>query len=135
MFVARTHDIQIEVEPAFIPEESFPEVEYYYFAYHVRILNLMEEQTIQLIHRHWKIRDGNQKEYLVDGVGVVGEQPKIRSGESYEYTSFCPLPTRTGSMRGHYDVRTEDGRVLTIQIPLIFLQHYEEPRPSLRELH
>src|SRR5688572_25195655 len=94
MYVEVSHNVQITVEPAFIPEHSSPDVGYYFFAYRVKIKNLGQVPT-QLISRHWIITDGSGRVEEVRGPGVVGDQPKLAPGEEYEYVSACPLPTPT----------------------------------------
>jgi ApaG protein len=105
---ATTHGIRIEVESAYIPERSAPEVGQYFFAYRVRISNLGTE-TAQLISRRWVITDGDGHQEVVEGPGVVGEQPELAPGRSFEYTSFCPLPTPVGTMHGTYRMVTANG--------------------------
>ena len=105
---AVTRDIEVEVQSLFLPERSSERESLYFFAYHVRIANLGEE-TAQLISREWLITDGEGREQRVVGPGVVGEQPVLHPGTSFEYTSYCPLPTPIGSMQGAYHLQTSDG--------------------------
>ena len=108
MSVAITQGIRIEVASAFVPNRSSPELGEFFFAYHVVVEN-RGDATVQLLSRHWVIRDGNGRVEEVRGAGVVGKQPVLRPGESFEYTSACPLPTPYGTMHGTYEMASEDG--------------------------
>ena len=103
-----THAIAIEVATRFLPEESAPDDGRYVFAYTIRIHN-HGPVPAQLISRHWIITDANGKVQEVRGDGVVGEQPRLAPGESFEYTSGAVLETGLGTMRGSYRMRTDDG--------------------------
>ena len=103
-----SHAIAIEVATRFLPEESAPDDGRYVFAYTVRIHN-HGAVPAQLISRHWIITDANGKVQEVRGDGVVGEQPRLAPGESFEYTSGAVLETGLGTMRGSYRMRTDDG--------------------------
>ncbi len=96
-----TNGIRVQVESFYVEERSDPENDRYFFAYRVRISNLGSE-TAQLVSREWIVTDADGNEERVEGPGVVGEQPVLNPGESFEYTSFCPLPTPVGSMQGSY---------------------------------
>lgn len=120
MFEAVTENILVQVEPAYVPEQSSPMQNYYYFSYRVRIVNQRKDR-VQLLSRHWIIADGFGKVEEVSGPGVVGKQPQLLPGGSYEYTSFCPLPTPTGSMKGTYTMVDENGKEFDIQIPQFLL--------------
>lgn len=122
-----TRDIRVEVEPAFVPEHSAPADQYFFFSYRVRITN-QGEKPAQLVRRHWTITDGKGKIHQVDGEGVVGQKPKLEPGETFEYSSFCPLPTPTGNMRGNYRMLSDGGEEFAIRIPLFFLR-------DLRQVH
>jgi ApaG protein len=98
-----TLGIRIEVASSFIPERSSEAQKRFFFAYHIRITNL-RDSTTQLISRHWIICDGHGRTEEVQGPGVIGEQPILSPGASFEYTSFCPLPTPIGSMHGTYQM-------------------------------
>jgi ApaG protein len=110
-----TRGIRIEVDSEFVPERSEPRQGYFFFAYHVRISNVGGD-TAQLISREWIITDSNGNVERVEGAGVVGEQPLLRPGEAFEYTSFCPLPTSVGTMAGGYRMRTESGETFVAEI-------------------
>ena len=96
-----TRGIRIEVRPEYDALRSSPKDNHFFFAYHVRITNEGEEAA-QLLSRLWVITDAEGDVEKVEGPGVVGETPVLRAGESFEYTSFCPLTTPVGTMEGHY---------------------------------
>ena len=96
-----TRGVRVQVRSAYVPERSAPAEHQFFFAYRVRISNEGEE-TVQLVSREWIIADADGQVETVRGPGVVGEQPILGSGESFEYTSFCPLPTPYGTMHGTY---------------------------------
>ncbi len=101
--VTTTRGVEVKVQSRYVPERSAPDRGGWLFAYTVRITNHGAE-TVQLVSRHWIIRDATGKEEEVRGPGVVGDQPVLRVGESYEYTSACPLRTRSGTMHGTYQM-------------------------------
>ena len=103
-----TRGIQIEVRSEFVPARSAPRESSYFFQYHVRIANVGQE-TAQLISREWIITNADGEVERVKGPGVVGEQPVLPPGSSFEYTSFCELKTAVGSMHGSYQMVTADG--------------------------
>ena len=103
-----TRGIRVEVESTFISERSEPTESYFFFAYRVRISNVGSE-TAQLMSREWVITDSDGNSETVTGPGVVGEQPLLRPGEAFEYTSFCPLRTNVGSMQGFYVMKVLPG--------------------------
>ena len=113
--VHTTEKIQIVVEPQYLPEESQPMDSFWVFTYEVVVTN-MGPQTVQLLSRHWVITDANGKQEDVRGPGVVGKTPILREGESFSYTSFCPLPTNLGTMHGSYQFRREDGEIFDATI-------------------
>lgn len=121
MYEAVTRNIKVEVLPEYVEEQSFPQLPIYYYKYAVTVTN-ESNHLIQLIDRHWIITDGRGVVEHVQGPGVIGEQPFIRPGESYRYESACPLPTKTGNMRGTYGIKTQE-ETFRIQIPLFFLRH------------
>jgi ApaG protein len=108
MIQTSKHAIEVRVETQYVPEQSDPEAERYFFAYRVRIAN-RGALAAQLVSRHWIITDAAGKVEEVRGLGVVGNQPLLRPGESFEYTSGCPLPTPVGTMKGSYQMVAEDG--------------------------
>jgi ApaG protein len=106
--LATTRGVRVEVQSRYLPERSSPRDSHYFFTYRIRISNLGEE-TVQLVSRHWIITDGGGRVEEVQGPGVVGEQPVLEPGQSFEYSSFCPLPTPIGSMHGSYQMVTSGG--------------------------
>jgi ApaG protein len=96
-----TRGIRVQVQSFYDEERSSPQENYYFFSYQVTISNVGAEKA-QLLSREWIITDGNGDTQRVQGPGVVGEQPVLAPGETFEYTSFCPLPTPVGSMHGSY---------------------------------
>jgi ApaG protein len=112
---AVTENIRVEVLSRHSPENSRPRQGEWVFQYTVRITNQSEE-TVQLISRHWIITDGLEHVEEVKGPGVVGEQPVLAPGESYKYSSWCPLPTPTGVMRGTYQMLRTGGDQFDIEI-------------------
>ena len=113
---ALTSGITVRVAVNFLPEQSRIESGKWFWVYHVRIEN-DSAQPVQLLTRHWRITDGNGDVALVEGEGVVGEQPLIQPGRSHDYVSGCPLATPHGSMEGHYTFRRPDGSTLEAAIP------------------
>jgi ApaG protein len=112
---AVTNSVRVEVESQYAPEHSQPFQNEWFFHYTVRISNEGHE-TVQLLTRHWIITDASGHTEEVKGDGVVGEQPVLRPGESFQYTSGCPLKTSTGVMRGTYQMVTEDGDPFDVEI-------------------
>ncbi|MBI5451301.1 MAG: Co2+/Mg2+ efflux protein ApaG [Gammaproteobacteria bacterium] len=98
---ACTRGVRVHVESNYSAERSDPERGQWFFTYHITITN-EGPQTVQLLMRHWTITDANGKTEQITGPGVIGEQPVLRPGESFEYTSGCPLRTPVGSMQGRY---------------------------------
>jgi len=121
MYVEITQNVEVQVEPVFVANQSRPEESYYFFAYKVQLKN-QRATPVKLLSRHWVITDGNGHVEEVKGPGVVGEQPRLEGGQTYEYTSFCPLPTPTGNMRGTYTMTTDDGERFEVEIPLFFFR-------------
>ena len=109
MSEATTRGIRVEVAATYLPERSAPERSEFFFSYDVRISNVGEEAA-QLVSRRWIITDGEGRVQVVEGPGVVGEQPLIAPGSSFEYTSFCPLPTPYGTMHGAYRMAAPGGQ-------------------------
>ena len=115
MYSEITREIRVTVRPFFLEDQSSPDEMHFVWAYHVRIEN-QGPQTVQLRNRYWRITDSMGRIQEVRGAGVVGEQPVLRPGESFQYTSGCPLKTSTGVMRGTYQMVTEDGNRFEAQI-------------------
>jgi ApaG protein len=120
LYSATTRGICIQVTPHFLAEQSDPENDDYVWAYTVEIEN-QSGVTVQLTARSWKITDRNGITQVVQGPGVVGEQPILRPGDVFRYTSGCPLSTPSGLMRGHYSMKTLDGIVFEADIPAFSL--------------
>ena len=119
-YAETTRAITITVEPYYLDEQSEPSEGHFVWAYHVRIEN-NGEKTVKLMTRHWHITDslGNVQE--VRGDGVIGEQPVLTPGESFEYTSGTPLGTPSGIMAGSYRMETDDGKSFDVVIPAFSL--------------
>ena len=117
---AQTRDIVVRVAVSFLLEQSDPSRGHWFWAYHIRIENL-GRQPVQLMTRHWTITDGRGARHEVRGDGVVGEQPVIEPGQSYDYVSGCPLHTPTGAMEGSYHIVSGDGSSFDARIPRSFL--------------
>lgn len=129
MYRATTHDIEVSVEPFFMAERSEPAENRWFWAYRITIAN-QSERDVKLISRYWRIVDARGKVEEVRGPGVVGEQPRLSPGDSYQYTSGCPLTTPSGIMQGHYMMVDEGGRSLRVEIPAFSLD-LPEARPAL----
>lgn len=108
MSAAVTRGVLVEVASAYVPNRSSPDEGEFFFAYTVRIAN-GSTQTVQLLSRHWIITDGRGRVEEVRGPGVIGQQPVLKPGEAFQYTSACPLSTPYGTMRGTYEMRCADG--------------------------
>ncbi len=104
----------------FNAQESQPEGAFFLFNYKIQIVN-QGHQLAQLMSRHWIITDGLGRVEEVRGPGVVGQQPQISPGKSFEYESACPLPTSSGSMRGFYQMQSQEGQIFQIEIPEFYL--------------
>ncbi len=121
MYYEITQGIEVQVEPRYRPEESQPEAAQFVFGYTITITNKGETE-VQLLSRHWIITDGEGVVHEVKGPGVVGEQPKLKPGQSHRYSSYCPLPTPTGNMRGTFQMVNDLGARFDVKIPLFFLR-------------
>ena len=120
MYTAVTHDIQVTVLPEYMEDRSDPDEGRFFWAYTVEITNLGRGE-VQLIARHWVITDAVGRIEEVEGLGVVGEQPVLNPGQTFRYTSGCPLTTPSGVMSGTYRMVGGDGRSLKIEIPAFSL--------------
>jgi ApaG protein len=120
MYRAITRKIEVTVTPRFLAERSSPDKSYFFWAYTIDIANLGKE-TVQLKTRHWRITDANGRLQEVKGPGVVGEEPVLKPGDSFEYTSGVPLPTPSGFMAGSYGMTTDKGEHFDIEIPAFSL--------------
>ncbi|CAA7618810.1 Co2+/Mg2+ efflux protein ApaG [Magnetospirillum sp. UT-4] len=128
MYTETTRGITVTVKPVYLDDQSSPSDGHYVWAYRVRIENNGGE-TVQLKRRHWKITDAMGRMQEVKGAGVVGEQPVLRPGETYEYTSGTPLPTPSGIMVGAYQMEAEDGECFDVGIPAFSL---DSPHQAVR---
>jgi ApaG protein len=118
---ATTREVLVRVESTYLPGQSDPGRGQYTWAYTVEVENHGSAQ-VQLISRHWIITDGQGRVEEVKGPGVVGEQPVLKPGEAFRYTSGCPLATPFGEMRGTYQMVTADGEAFDVEIPAFTLQ-------------
>lgn len=115
-----TEGIRIRAVAGYLPEESHPEKNQYMYGYRIQMTNL-SEHTVELRFRFWKIINSDGKKTEVRGPGVVGEFPRLKPGESFEYASFCPLDTDFGTMEGYYTFYRDDGQILEVKIPRFYL--------------
>jgi ApaG protein len=118
--MANTREIAVSVEPTYLETRSSPDSSQYIWAYRVVIENQGRE-TVQLLSRHWMITNARGELTEVKGPGVVGEQPVLKPGESFEYTSGAPLNTPSGMMGGAYQMESENGERFDIEIPTFSL--------------
>ena len=115
-YAETTRGITVRVSVSYLPEQSEPDRGRWFWAYHIRLEN-EGEMTVQLLTRHWVITDGRGARHSVEGEGVVGEQPVLAPGGSYDYVSGCPLGTPTGWMEGAYVMLDGHGTMLEVTIP------------------
>ncbi len=127
MYRAVTREIEVTVTPRFSAERSSPGEGYYFWTYTIEIANLGGE-TVQLKTRHWRITDALGRLQEVKGPGVVGEEPVLKPGQSFEYTSGVPLPTPSGFMLGSYGMVTTEGEHFDIEVPAFSLDSSEGTR-------
>jgi ApaG protein len=128
MYRALTRDIEVRVEPYYLAEQSDPEDSRYVWGYRVVITN-HSSSRVQLVSRYWNITDQNGQVDEVNGPGVVGDQPHLAPGETYEYSSGCPLDTPSGMMFGHYHMVSDQGESFDVAIPAFSLDS-----PNLRRV-
>jgi ApaG protein len=127
MYRETTHEITITVNPYYLEDQSSPDQAHYVWAYHVRIEN-NGPRTVQLRNRYWRITDSRGRVQEVRGAGVVGEQPVLKPGDSFEYTSGTPLPTPSGIMGGSYQMEaSETGERFEVTIPSFSLDSPHQP--------
>ena len=127
MYTASTHGIEVTVEPFYLTDQSDPEENRFVWGYRVVIAN-HSHRIVQLKSRYWHITDALGRIDEVNGPGVVGEQPILNPGDSYEYRSGCPLDTSSGMMRGHYSMLAEDGSLFDVDIPAFSLDRPDVAR-------
>lgn len=126
MYTETTRSITVTVTPTYLDDQSSPEESHYVWKYHIRIENRGGD-TVQLRTRYWRITDSLGRVQEVRGAGVVGEQPVLAPGESYEYTSGTPLPTPSGIMVGTYQMESQSGEKFDINIPAFSLDSPYQP--------
>tara|TARA_B100001996_G_C18510182_1_gene535025 strand:- start:335 stop:709 length:375 start_codon:yes stop_codon:yes gene_type:complete len=112
----KKNNIKIDIKTEYVPELSNNEDSMFYFSYKVKIKN-MSSKKVQLLSRHWDIKDGLGRKKSINGEGVIGKKPIINPGEYYEYKSYCPLKTEFGSMDGFYTMKDENGNLFKTVIP------------------
>ena len=117
---AETRGVKIDVVPRFVSEQSEPDNQRWLFAYRITISNTGDE-PVQLVSRHWIITNGNGIVQNVQGAGVVGQQPRMRPGEGFQYVSACPLDTAVGTMHGTYQMITDGGEEFDAEVPMFVL--------------
>lgn len=115
-----TRGLRVTVHPAFIPEQSDPNARQFLFSYRIRITNT-SPAPVKLISRHWVIVDSHGEREEVRGPGVVGQQPRIEPGQSFEYSSFSQLRTPWGTMEGDYQFQRDDGSIFDAAIGRFYL--------------
>jgi ApaG protein len=120
MYTAVSNSIKVTVRPKYLPERSEPDEDRYFWSYTIEIAN-GGDRTVQLTHRRWEITDANGHREEVRGAGVVGEQPKLKPGDAFSYTSGCPLRTPSGVMVGSYRMVDESGQAFDVAIPAFSL--------------
>ncbi|MFN4271949.1 MAG: Co2+/Mg2+ efflux protein ApaG [Aliihoeflea sp.] len=120
MYRSVTRDIEVEVEPFYLEDRSIPAENRYVWGYRVTIAN-NSDAMVQLLSRYWRITDGLGRVEEVRGPGVVGEQPQLAPGDSFQYTSGCPLATPSGIMVGSYTMQGPGGELFEIDIPAFSL--------------
>jgi ApaG protein len=126
--------MSVQVEPRFLPDQSSVEDGIYCFAYAVTIVN-RGPVAAQVISRHWVFADASGHSQVVDGLGVIGEQPLLAPGESFRYTSGCKLQAASGTMHGSFFIVTERGERFDIPIDTLVLEADGGHTPSARVLH
>lgn len=124
-----TRGVRVQVASQYLPERSDPDREQYLFAYRVRIRN-EGDVPVTLRRRRWVITDADGATEIVEGDGVIGEEPRIEPGATHEYMSGCPLPTSWGTMEGHYVMELEDGSTFEAAVGRFFLAPTVDPIES-----
>ncbi len=122
-----TRGIRVSVQPTYLDDQSDPDTGRFVWAYHVTIENTGSE-TVQLTQRYWQITDAFGQVQEVRGPGVVGEQPVLRPGEQFQYTSGTPLAAPSGIMVGRYSMRTDRGEPFDVRVPAFSLDSPHQPR-------
>ena len=125
---ASSNGFRVQVEPAFLPEHSHSDLNQFVFGYRITLTN-ESERTAQLVSRAWKIVDARGREHRVEGDGVVGKQPLLEPGQTFSYSSFCPLPTEWGTMEGQFLMRTAEGEEFWVDVGRFYLVA-AQPEPA-----
>lgn len=132
MYQQTTRQITVNVRPIYLEDQSEPEENHFVWAYHVRIVN-HSSKTVRLLHRNWSVTDSAGREHHIQGEGVVGEQPFLHPGESFEYTSGTPLETPSGFMTGQYEMEeVMNGDKFYVEVPAFSL---DSPYDLQKQLH
>ena len=126
-FEETTDGITVRVSVTFLPEQSDVDGKRWFWAYHIRIEN-HRDAAVQLLTRHWRINDARGGLQIVDGDGVVGEQPIIQPGKSHDYVSGCPLNTPNGSMEGHFVMVGDEPSAFQVRMP-----HFPLTEPTVEQ--
>jgi ApaG protein len=127
------YQFRVEVEPRYLADQSAPQQDLYVFAYTITITNV-GQVSAQLISRTWNVNDANGHTERVKGLGVVGQQPLLKPGEAFEYTSGTRLRTPTGTMHGSFFCVAEDGEKFDVDVPMFVLDGLS-PSGGTRTLH
>jgi ApaG protein len=120
MYTAVSNQIKVTVLPKYLEDQSEPDEGRYFWSFTIEIANV-GDRIVQLTHRHWQITDADGRREEVRGPGVVGEQPKLKPGDAFSYTSGCPLKTPSGIMVGTYRMVDESGAAFDVAIPAFSL--------------
>lgn len=123
-YCAVTHNVEVQIAPMYLPDDSMPESGLHVFFYAMRVINLGEE-AVAIQSRHYVIRDGNGVERCLEDAGMRGDLVWIRAGQSGTFSSYCPLPTACGSVRGYLWVEFSDGSQARVEVPVFFLRHQD----------
>lgn len=115
-----THGVRVTVDPAYEAWQETPQGDRFVFSYRIRVAN-ESDRRVQLLRRRWLIIDGDGDEHVVEGDGVVGEQPVIEPAASYEYSSWCPIETSWGTMEGWFEMHAEPDDVIRVSVGRFFL--------------
>ncbi len=130
MFSKVTHCIKVTASPQYLDQHSEPDEDHFVWAYTIQLENTGDE-TVQLLNRHWKITDAHGLTQEVRGEGVIGEQPVLKPGEQFRYTSGTALGTSSGIMLGEYEMETPEGQRFHIEVPAFSLDSpYQVARPN-----
>ena len=121
IYSLKSKGFKVEVSTSFDFDHSNPIQFHYLFQYNIGIHNF-SSSTATLVKRHWEIFDSSGEVNVVDGEGVIGQQPKLKMGEKFKYTSFCPLKTMNGHMEGYFIMKFDDGEEFQVQTPTFYFK-------------